>query len=160
MIALNNRFILSRRVTPAAGLSLLELLIILAVLSILFTIGALNFGSFAQQRRLDEAARTVGETMRLIGSQAVTTSQIVTFTLPAEKNLLRWENELEVIQEQPLPHNATVDIDQFTSGQDTAEIIFSGRGFPDTGYTFTVTLREGLTKRVNLLATGAVVYLD
>ena len=143
------------------GLSLLELLITLAVLSILFTIGALNFGTFAQQRRLDEAARTVGETLREIGSEAAGRGEIVTFTLEEGGNALSWQGQdADSMGRRVLPHGASVNITQLSSGgtATVSSFPFTGRGFPDKGYSFSVTLNDD-TKPVNLLATGAVVYL-
>lgn len=141
------------------GVTLLEMLVVLAVLGILLAIGALNLSRAAEQRRLDEAARTVGETLRRVGDDASKKSQRITLSLSADNTTLSWEDEEDVVRSQSLPEGATVTIGQLglEGGSGSTDIVFLGRGFPVQGRTFTVT-RNGENRVVNLLATGTVVY--
>ncbi|MGL4609862.1 MAG: pilus assembly FimT family protein [Trueperaceae bacterium] len=130
------------------GFSLLEMLLVLAILSILLTISGFLLNSYLQQQRLNEATRTLGETLRRIGELATTESQRyeVTFT----ENSMTWENEDNVETTQTLPYNVVLTLPM-------PDLEFSGRGLPQTGQTFTLTLNERV-RTVYLAATGAVMY--
>jgi type II secretion system protein H len=135
------------------GFSLIEILVVLAVLGILLGIGGLFLNSAVQRQRLNEATRTLGETLRQVSENAVTKSQIVTATVTATG--ITWTNEDNVTKSASLPHNATIA--GFGTTTLPATISFNGRGLPDEGDRFSVTLNSQ-ERRVNLLPTGAVTY--
>ena len=134
------------------GFSLIEILVVIAILGILLSIGAFNLNTYTQQQRLNEAARTLGETLRQIGHDAMNESQEMILSQTTNQNQLSWQDETATSFQQILPYNITVSA-QVPAGN----ITFTGRGFPVLGYSFTLTLNSK-TKVVNLLPTGAVIY--
>jgi prepilin-type N-terminal cleavage/methylation domain-containing protein len=134
------------------GFSLIELLVLIAVIGILMGIGALQMTKYIEQQRLTEAAKTLGETLRKIGHSAMTQSQEMTLDNTYNQTVLSWENEDAQTFEQVLPYDIKV-----TAQNPSGAIIFNGRGFPVSGYSFTIS-RNSKTRVVHLLATGAVTY--
>jgi prepilin-type N-terminal cleavage/methylation domain-containing protein len=144
---------ISVRATPTKarqGLSMIEILIVLAVLGILLSIGGFMFNAYLQQLRLNEATRVTGETLRRVSELAVTESQSMIATLTG--TTIAWrEAETNIARGSvSLPTNTAL-----TSS--SANITFSGRGLPEQPETFAVTL-NGKTRNVFLLTTGAVTY--
>lgn len=141
--------------TKQKGFSLLEMLLVLAVLGILLGIGGYQLGSATRTQRLNEATRMLGDTLRQIGQDAAAQSQEFTVddtSSASDKARLSWTNEDGDNRHIVLPHSATISA-QVPSG----DIDFSGRGFPRTGVSFTVTTLAG-SRQVNLLPTGVVTY--
>ncbi|THF88382.1 type II secretion system protein [Deinococcus sp. KSM4-11] len=67
----------------AAGFSLLELLVVLAIVGILATIGSANYLKWINTSRADAVAAEVGRLLEKASSKVRTTNQDVTFTLDA-----------------------------------------------------------------------------
>jgi prepilin-type N-terminal cleavage/methylation domain-containing protein len=132
------------------GLSLIEIIVVLAVLGILLSIGGFMLNAYLQKLRLEEATRVTGETLRRVSELAVTESQGMVATVTT--NNISWKEAQTNVNRGniPLPPNATL-------AASTATINFSGRGQPEFPETFTVTL-NGKSKTVYLFTTGAVMY--
>jgi prepilin-type N-terminal cleavage/methylation domain-containing protein len=135
------------------GLSLTEMLAVLAVLGILLGISGFLLNGVIQRQRLNEATRTFGETLRRISETAVTKSQQVTATVTSSG--ISWSDENGVVTTASLPYQATIAGAATTTLP--ATIIYTGRGLPTTFHRFTVSLNSQ-NRRVNLLTTGAVTY--
>lgn len=133
------------------GVSLIEILIIVGVLSILLGIGALSLQQYIQRSRLNEATKVMGETLRRVSEIAMTESQRMVVTL--SDDTLSWKEEASntLRGSQKLPYNATI------SAKTSSSIAFSGRGIPVRDEAFTVSL-NGKSKQVYLFVTGAVSY--
>jgi prepilin-type N-terminal cleavage/methylation domain-containing protein len=132
------------------GLSLIEIIIVVAVFGILLSIGGFMLNAYLQKLRLEEATRITGEALRRVSELAVTESQGMIATVATTS--ISWkEAETNVNRGSvPLPPNATLTASK-------AVIEFSGRGQPESPETFTITL-NGKTKMVYLFTTGAVMY--
>jgi prepilin-type N-terminal cleavage/methylation domain-containing protein len=130
------------------GFSLLEILLILAVLGILLGISGFLLSGYLRQQRLNEATRVLGETLRHVAELATTQSQ--EFTLTFSSTTITWQNEDAVSNNQVLPNSTTLTAPIST-------IKFSGRGLPETGGAFSVSLNSE-TRTVYLSPTGAVIY--
>ena len=131
----------------AGGFSLLELLIVLAVLAVLLGIGGIYLSKFIAQARLNESAEELGATLRHVGDVAITKSEEI--TLSVNDSTLTWQDGGgTVLGSRTLPNEATA--------APTDTVTFSGRGLPVEGHTFTVAQASG-SKTVHLLPTGAVI---
>lgn len=129
------------------GFSLLELLITLAAIAILLGLGFPLLNQFLAQRRLDEAAIALSNSLRRASDQAITQSQTVTVTLNSDT--LSWQGENgQMLGERTLPGGAQLS--------PTGTITFSGRGLPVIGHDLSVSAASQ-SKAVYLLPTGAVI---
>ena len=131
----------------SGGFSLLELLVVLAVLAVLLGIGGVYLSSFIAQARLNESAEDLGATLRRVSDVAITKSEEI--TLSVNETTLTWQDGAgAVLGSRTLPNEATA--------APTDTVVFSGRGLPVTQHTFTVSQANG-SKTVYLLPTGAVI---
>jgi prepilin-type N-terminal cleavage/methylation domain-containing protein len=135
------------------GFTLLELLIVLAILSILISIGGLALNGFLRQNRLNEGARAVGDLMKRVGDQAAARSQRLSVSTGAltSNSVVIWSSDDSELGRAVLPEGTTVRV-----SPNIPDIVFSARGLPQTQMNFTVE-RGGLSKEVYLLVTGLVV---
>lgn len=137
------------------GFSLIELLLVLAVLSIILSIGALNFVSYLQRLRLNEAVVEVAETLQRMSQDAARNNLKVTLDesmLPESR--LRWFAGTELLGEELLPKGTRLSLINRPSVE---SLDFSSRGLPYRQLTFEVE-RSGLSGRVVLLPTGMVIH--
>ena len=131
----------------AKGFSLLELIVVLAVLGVLLGVGGIFLSQFLAEKRLEEAAVSLSAALRRAADQAQTQSQSV--TLSAAERGLSWQGEAgETLGAAALPSGATLT--------PAATVVFSGRGLPQTRQSFTVSFKSEV-KTVHLLPTGAVI---
>lgn len=136
------------------GISLVELLVVLAVLSVMLSLGSLNFAGYLRQLRLNEATTEVAETLRRMSNDATRNNLKVTLDEGAlSENHLRWLAGTEVLGEQSLPEGTTV---RLVNRPRVERLDFSSRGLPYRQLTFEVK-RSGLSGRVVLLPTGMVI---
>jgi type II secretory pathway pseudopilin PulG len=103
---------------------------------------------YLQRQRLNEATRTLGESLRRASETAVTSSQRVTATITSTN--VTWVDEASKSSSQALPHGATISNTPVT-------IEFSGRGLPARGQAFKIQL-YGQERNIFLFPTGAVAY--
>jgi prepilin-type N-terminal cleavage/methylation domain-containing protein len=133
------------------GFTMLEILVVIAVLGILMSIGSLFLGPMIRQQRLNEATRTLGETLRRVSDLALNQSQ--EYTLSNNSTTLTWLGESGATGNQTLPYNLTI-----ASVMPSGNITFSGRGLPkNTGVLFTIGSGSN-TRKVYLFPTGAISY--
>jgi prepilin-type N-terminal cleavage/methylation domain-containing protein len=130
------------------GFSLIEILVVLAVLGILLGMSGLFLNSYLQRQRLNEATRTLGESLRRASETAVTSSEEVVATISNTE--IRWVDESNKVGVQSLPTGATIPGTPII-------VTFSGRGLPQLGQPFKVQL-NGKERNLYLLPTGAVMY--
>ena len=137
----------ARAHVTAGGFSLLELLIVLAVLAVLLGIGGVYLGGFIAEGRLNESAEELGATLRHVGDVAITKSEEI--TLSVSNSTLTWTDGTgTVLGSRTLPNGATAT--------PAGTLRFSGRGLPVTGHAFKVAQASG-SRTVHLLPTGAVI---
>ncbi len=134
--------------TQTKGFSLIELLLVMAVLGVLLAIAGLNFNKFIKTQKLQEATSTLAENLRQAGNQARLESREL--RIKSTSSSLSWDygTDASLFKNQALPHSAVLS--------PVTTVKFSGRGLPTTAATFTVTL-YGNSKNVYLLPTGAVI---
>jgi prepilin-type N-terminal cleavage/methylation domain-containing protein len=133
------------------GFTLIEMLLVLAVLGILMGISGFLLSGYLRQQRLNEATRTFGETLRRVAELATGESQ--GYQVSVSGNTVSWKLSVAptTSQSQTLPNGVT-----FTSPAATFD--FTGRGIlAGTGQRFTLSL-AGKERTVYLAPTGAVMY--
>ena len=137
--------------TKQQGLTLIEILLVVAVIGILLGIGLLNLNRYMQSSRLIEASKVMGETLRRISELAISESQRITVTI--ETNSISWKEEAtnQPRSNQTLPYTASITDTTSTS------ITFNGRGLPLRDENFEISLGNK-SKDVYLFVTGAVSY--
>ena len=132
-----------------SGFSLIELLIAMAILGIFLVLGGLGLNRTIQTARLNEASQTLSENLKLIGQEALTSSQEITVSIDSQG--ISWLTEAGVSRSLSLPHNALLSSSK-------SSFTFSGRGFPIEGSVGFVVKRNEKTRALSLLATGMVIY--
>ena len=137
--------------TKQQGFTLIEILIVVAILSILLGIGAFNLNRYLQSSRLNEASKVMGESLRRVSELAITESQQMVVTLGS--NSISWKEAATNLARgsQELPYTAKITDKTSTS------IIFTGRGLPLKDEQFEISLGNK-SKNVYLFVTGAVSY--
>jgi type IV fimbrial biogenesis protein FimT len=137
--------------TKRQGFTLIEILVVIAILGILLSIGAFNLSRYIQSSRLNEATKVVGESLRRVSELAITESQSMIATIDATS--ISWADAVTKTPRgtQTLPYTATI------SSMSATDIVFSGRGIPVQDESFEVSLGSK-TKGVYLFVTGAVSY--
>jgi prepilin-type N-terminal cleavage/methylation domain-containing protein len=137
------------------GLTLIEVLIVVAVMGILLAMSALGLQGYMRQLRLNEAAVTVDKTLKRVQDIAVTQSRRIRLSTNTSGTELVWElqtaaNGWATGGSQVLPNDATVAI---TGGP----VTMTGRGLPLFQRQFVVT-RETKTRNLTLLTSGLVIF--
>lgn len=136
------------------GFTLLEFLIVLAVLAILGGVAAVSFNAYIQSSRLNQAAQEVAEALRSVGNRALTESRRYTITLTTGPgSRLEWANSEQKVGSLTVPHN--VQIVSLNPPGSTIEYV--GRGFPVHQYRIGLQLGSRPVREVVLLPTGKVV---
>jgi len=137
------------------GFSLIELLVVLAVLSIVLSIGSVTFTGYLKTLRLNEAVTEVAESLQRMSNDATRNNLKVTLDESSlRESRLRWLAGTELLGEEVLPIGTEV---QLINRPSVASLDFSSRGLPYRQLTFEVK-RGGLSQRVVLLPTGMVVH--
>jgi prepilin-type N-terminal cleavage/methylation domain-containing protein len=137
-----------------SGFTLVELMVVIAVLGILMSIAALGLRNYILQLRLNEASVTVIQTLKRLGDLAITQSRPVRLQVTAAPELT-WAGQgtgstWEQLGTLALPEGTTLVQNPIGA------ITFSGRGLPQTQTTFTIR-RGNLQSVVTLLPSGLVV---
>lgn len=133
------------------GFTLLEMLVVMAILGILLAIGAPNLLGFINNSRANAAAADLAAVLRQAGGRALSLSERITVSLTDSNTAVTWKNVAGTQSgKRILPYNAAVT--SVTPGN----IAFSGRGLPVEQYR--LTLKTGnATRTVVVLVTGKVV---
>jgi prepilin-type N-terminal cleavage/methylation domain-containing protein len=139
-------------VGTSKGFSLLELLIVIAIVAILGAVAATSLTNYRRQLNLSEAKQLVVNAIRRSSDDAIRQTRTLTLTVENSSQRLVWSEGTIEIGRQDLPSGATVGMVR----QDTTRAAqFTGRGIPTQQLTFTVT-RGGLSQTFTLLVTGLV----
>jgi len=136
------------------GFSLVEALIVLAILGTLLAVGSVGLLGYLQTTRLNQARQEVATALRLVGNKALTESRPYTVSVqtgtPAQ---IRWAPT----GSSSISGNIIVPYDvRIASVTPSGPIQYVGRGFPVQQYTLTLQLGPRSTTVV-LLPTGKVV---
>lgn len=133
------------------GFSLVETLVVLAVLGVLLTLGLPFYGSLLEARRLEEARAELSGFLRHVGGRALLESQGYTVEFTPGSGTLRWRRADGREGSFTLPHGARV-----LSVSPSPQVGYTGRGFPLGQYRVEVGLGRR-SRPVVLLPTGKVV---
>jgi prepilin-type N-terminal cleavage/methylation domain-containing protein len=136
------------------GFSMLELLVVIAVLGILLAIGGWSGSRYIAQMRLNEAKQTAIDAVSKTANDAIKQTRRLTLAIENSNSRLVWREGTTLVGQQTMPEGSTVAIQaQQNAG---TPILFTSRGIPDQQVTFRVT-RGSSTKDFTLLITGLVV---
>lgn len=132
------------------GFSLLEILVVLAVLGVLLGLSGFLLSGYLRQQRLNEATRMFGETLRRVAETATGESQ--GYRVTTTGNTVNWQASVDpgTPKTQTLPNGVTLS--------PAVTFDFTGRGILEgTGRLFTITLGSE-ARKVYLAPTGTVMY--
>ncbi len=152
-----------RATTTRGGFSLLEILLVLAIVAICAAVAAPRYGRASGRYRADLAARRVMADLRLAQSsaKAASSSRTVSFSTVTDQYQLSNVPALDgtsanytVILSAP-PYKADLTTVNFDGG---SQVIFNGWGLPDRGGTVVLTagaeqrtvVVDGTTGRISL----------
>ncbi|GEM84905.1 pilus assembly FimT family protein [Meiothermus hypogaeus] len=136
------------------GFTLLEMLIVLAVMAILGGLAVANLNAYIQSSRLNQALQEVAEALRSVGNRALTESRGYTVTITTGANSrLEWANSEGPVGSMVVP-NAVQIVSLTPSG---STIQYAGRGFPLNQYRLGLQIGSRPAREVVLLPTGKVV---
>lgn len=147
----------SERRWQQGGFSLLELLVVVAVLGVLVGVGGMILTNLLGGLRMDRAATVVGETLRRIGDDARQGSRRYTLDesqLATDPAVMVWQAGGGGPRRETLPPGATIS--SVTKQVAGTPVEFTGRGLPVQSVTFEVSLGSR-SRQVILLPTGLVV---
>ncbi len=132
----------------SSGFSLIELLVVMAILSILLSIGVINFRAVMQTQRLNEVSSMVAENLKQAANEARLESRFVQVNVATNKLTWVYSSDNTTVKESDLSYGASIS--------PTNPSLFTGRGLPQAAQTYTVSL-NGKSKNIYLLPTGAVI---
>ena len=138
------------------GFSLLELLVVLAVIAIIASISAMMLVNARQRGQLNDASRTVSETLQRVAEDARRQSRRIDIDENALANQgeLVWSSGSLELGRIALPEVADISFSKQVAGEG---IWFTGRGVASQQVSFTITAHS-LSDTVTLLPTGMVVH--
>jgi prepilin-type N-terminal cleavage/methylation domain-containing protein len=140
-----------------AGLTLIEVLLVLAIIGTVAGIGILSLRNYLNNQALQQAALETAGLLSRVGGRAINESQAYHIHVTLGSGTLTWHPDSDTANARlvttGLPSGVTV---QGVVGDGTNEIRYTGRGLPLQQYELTLAYK-GLTRRVILLATGKVI---
>lgn len=130
------------------GLTLIEILLILAILGILMALAFPGLSAYIQQLRFQEGVRTFSESLLRARDTATNTSAAVRFE--ANGGTITWVDVVagNTLGSASLPNGVTV--------ASNVQVVLSGRGLPPGQVQFPLT-NGTLETTVWLLPTGAIL---
>lgn len=130
------------------GLSLIEIIIVVAIIAILLTVSGFFLGGLLKQQRLNEGATTLGESIRQASNRARVESRRIEVIVENDK--VKWftKSDNSLIREEVIPNGVQITPERTFQ--------FTGRGLPEIAVSFDASL-NGDSKTVNLLPTGVVI---
>jgi prepilin-type N-terminal cleavage/methylation domain-containing protein len=135
-----------------SGFTLMELLIVVAILGVLLSLSTWSLNGYIQRLRLEEGSRVAGSALQRVGEIAIKRNQTLRLTV-LNQNEFVWSTQSDNVElgRSRLPNNVIV-----SNQNPNGAIVFSGRGLPQQQYSFTLT-RNDLSQQVTLLPTGLVL---
>ena len=132
----------------SAGMTLIEVLIVLGILGILLALAAPSLTNYVQRLRFNESVRTFSES--LLRARDTATRSSVAVEVVAAGGTVTWSNAATGAQlgRSEIPNGATLDSD--------TTIEFSGRGLPVRQVEFVLS-DANHSGSVWLLPTGAIL---
>ena len=132
----------------SSGFTLVEMLIVVAVMAVIVSISGVFLNRSVQQQRLNEAATVLSESLRQAANKAMTESRFIDVEVKGDKVTWLASSDSSAIKTVLIPNKALVS--------PVKTIKLTGRGLPETAQVFTASL-NGKTKTISLLPTGVVM---
>jgi prepilin-type N-terminal cleavage/methylation domain-containing protein len=148
-----------KQINRSQGFSLIEMLIVLAILGILSAIGIVNYNNYARSIRIKEVSNSIAQLFQDTSARAINkgTAIKIGFSLNQTAGAdmtITGDGSSETIS---LENDAEITSVQNSSGAQTS-VTFKARGRMDSGSTLVVTTQLGTqTRTVRLLITGKTV---
>jgi prepilin-type N-terminal cleavage/methylation domain-containing protein len=140
-----------------AGLTLIEVLLVLAIIGTVAGIGILSLRNYLNNQTLQQAALETAGLLSRVAGRANNESQAYSIQVTPGSGTLTWQPDSDTANARlvttGLPSGVTV---QGVVGDGSNQIRYTGRGLPLQQYELTLAYK-GLTRRVILLATGKVI---
>jgi type II secretion system protein H len=148
----------------SSGYSLIEILVVLAILAIMGGLASVSFEGQLVQYRLHHAVRSLVTDLRGARQLAITEGRPVRLLLDLEQDRYR----IELLAEADIPVNGIrdlrdrrqgfgeIDLSGSTGGE---EIVFQSNGTTTNWTTITLKNGRGSEKRISVILTGRVKVL-
>lgn len=132
------------------GFSLIEVIIIIAIIGVLVSIAAPNFLEYMPRSRLNGAARTLAGNIMTARMEAVKLNQSV-YLQYADNHQYKIVKSADILKSVDLH----TDYHDVTITEDFGKIIFNSRGTADGPHTISLTNPSG-SKSIDVTITGRV----
>jgi type II secretion system protein H len=156
--------IILRRRTRQSAFSLIELMLVIAIIAVVSAIALPRYASSLQAYRVTMAAKRIAGDLQLAQSRArsLSATRTVAFTASSSSYQLIGETDLSkstatyTVQLGDLPYRAQITSVQFGATLGTSSVTFNGFGMPNNGGS--ITLTSGNATRTIILAplTGGI----
>lgn len=136
------------------GFSMLELLVVIAMLGVLLAVGGWSGSRYVAQMRLNDAKQTAIDAVSKTSNDAIKQSRRLVLSIENSNSRLVWREGATVVGRQNMPDGSQISI-QAQQNPGT-NIEFTSRGIPTQQVTFRIT-RGSDTRDFTMLITGLVV---
>lgn len=145
---------------PQSGFTLIEVMVVIAIVGIFITIAAPSFTSFINTMRIKSASFDLVNDLNLARSEAIKRNADITVKIRKDATVWRdgWQIDFDPATAVPLREREAVGgAVTITPNPDTDTITFKGNGRPTAAVNFSLTSTlTGVTPRcVRLTASGA-----